>query len=143
MSTQEQIEANRRNGMLSKGPTTKEGKAVSAKNARKHGLLSGDVLLPSEDHGRFLELSERLKEELQPESELESVLVEQGRSNFTQQDALVTEHHAQGARPGLHCRQLRHRHGPLHLRARRASDVDAALRTADHVCDLQSLRSAL
>src|ERR1700730_2929738 len=76
MSTQEQIEANRRNGMLSKGPTTKEGKAVSAKNARKHGLLSGDVLLPSEDHGRFLELSERLKEELQPESELESVLVE-------------------------------------------------------------------
>jgi hypothetical protein len=32
---------------------------------------------------------------------IESVLVEQGRSNFAQQDALVTEHRAQGARPGL------------------------------------------
>jgi hypothetical protein len=76
MSTQEQIEANRRNGKLSKGPTTKEGKAISAKNARQHGLLSCEVLLPTEDAARFCEVAQRLREELGPQTELESMLVD-------------------------------------------------------------------
>jgi hypothetical protein len=76
MSTQEQIEANRQNGKLSKGPKTAEGKAVSANNARKHGLLSVDIVPPTEDNEKFSEFAERLHEELKPESELESMLVE-------------------------------------------------------------------
>ena len=36
-----------------------------------------------------------------------------------------------------------HRDGPLHLRPRRPADLDAALRAADHVRDLQPLRPPL
>lgn len=49
MSTEKQIEANQRNGWLSNGPVTGEGKVVSSRNALKHGLLLRQVLLPSED----------------------------------------------------------------------------------------------
>ncbi len=51
MGTPLQDEANRRNGRLSRGRKTPGGKAVSAKNALKHGLLSREVLLPDEDNG--------------------------------------------------------------------------------------------
>jgi hypothetical protein len=38
MATDKQIAANRRNGLLGRGPTTSAGKARSSRNALKHGL---------------------------------------------------------------------------------------------------------
>jgi hypothetical protein len=76
MSTPLQNEANRRNSRLSKGPKTAAGKARSATNALKHGLLSGGVLLPDEDEEAFFELSMGLSEDLKPVGKLELLLVE-------------------------------------------------------------------
>ena len=42
MSTQEQIEANRRNGKLSKGPTTKEGKVTGS--LKVMGFEAGELI---------------------------------------------------------------------------------------------------
>jgi hypothetical protein len=38
MATDKQIAANRRNGLLGRGPKTSAGKARSSRNALKHGL---------------------------------------------------------------------------------------------------------
>src|SRR5215472_8889010 len=76
MSSPEQVDANRRNGSLSNGPTTPEGKAASSKNAIKHGLLSREILLPKEDADAFAEFSQRLWAALDPNGELESLLVD-------------------------------------------------------------------
>jgi hypothetical protein len=76
VATPEQNDANRRNSQRSKGPKTPEGKARSAKNALKHGLLSSGVLLPGEDAEAFAELSRSLSEDLKPVGALELVLVD-------------------------------------------------------------------
>ncbi len=77
MTSSKQAQANRRNALKSTGPKTAEGKAAVHLNAMKHGLLSREVLLPGEDEAAFAELGERLRAELQPVGELESMLVEQ------------------------------------------------------------------
>ncbi|HEX9841636.1 MAG TPA: hypothetical protein VGC20_02755 [bacterium] len=46
MASKKQIAANRRNAKKSTGPRPPEGKAASAQNAVKHGLLSRTPLLP-------------------------------------------------------------------------------------------------
>jgi hypothetical protein len=61
---------------LATGPKTPKGKATSAKNATKHGLLSRDLLLRDERASHLRSLSERLAEELRPVGELELLLVE-------------------------------------------------------------------
>jgi hypothetical protein len=43
-------------------------------NARKHGLFAKEVLARGEDAARFAELSERLRQALAPENELEDAL---------------------------------------------------------------------
>src|SRR5579864_371721 len=75
MSSKAQIEANRRNGALSKGPATAEGKATSARNALRHGLLAEEVVLPDEDRQVYAEMAERACEEMNPVGELECSLV--------------------------------------------------------------------
>jgi hypothetical protein len=76
MTSDKQARANRRNGLKSTGPKTPEGKDAVRHNATKHGLLSRDVLLPGEDGAHLEELSERVRDELQPVGELESLLVD-------------------------------------------------------------------
>jgi len=76
MSTPSQIAANRRNGRVSNGPETPKGKAASAKNAMRHGLLSKDILLPNEDAEAFADLAKELRAALRPEGRLEMELAE-------------------------------------------------------------------
>jgi hypothetical protein len=76
MTSDKQIRANRRNARKSTGPKTPHGKAAVRLNARKHGLLSGQILLPNEDEVSLMQLSEHLYSQLLPVGELESILVD-------------------------------------------------------------------
>ena len=66
MASARQIEANRLNARASRGPKTDAGKAIAAKNALQHGLLSTEAILPGESASDFAEFAERLYAELQP-----------------------------------------------------------------------------
>ena len=66
----------RRNGAKSKGPITREGKANSAKNSLKHGLLARTVVLPNESKDRFVRLLRSLQKEFLPATAVERHLVE-------------------------------------------------------------------
>jgi hypothetical protein len=46
--TPAQVEASRKNGAMSTGPVTPDGKAIVSTNAVNHGLATGAALLPSE-----------------------------------------------------------------------------------------------
>ena len=76
MTSDKQIRANRRNARKSTGPKTQEGKTAVSHNALKHGLLSRQILLPHENEASLVQLNERLRSQLQPDGELESLLVE-------------------------------------------------------------------
>ncbi len=64
------------NGGKSLGPVTLVGKRVSSGNARSHGILSRELLLPSEDPTEFHQLMDELAAELRPVGTLEHALVE-------------------------------------------------------------------
>jgi len=74
MPTDAQIEANRRNAQRSTGPKTEEGKKQSRRNALKHGLAA-EVLVPDEDRKAFRKEKRRMREEIEPRSRIEEVLV--------------------------------------------------------------------
>ncbi|MGH6918426.1 MAG: hypothetical protein ACREJ0_12080 [Geminicoccaceae bacterium] len=74
MATANQIAANRTNARQSTGPRTAAGKAVAARNARRHGLFANEVLAVGEDAAGFFELGQRLRQALAPEGELEDAL---------------------------------------------------------------------
>jgi len=76
MTTQKQIEANRRNTRSSTGPKSRAGKAESKMNAMKHGLLAADLVVRGEDPVEFAGVLENLVDELQPQGPLEEQLVE-------------------------------------------------------------------
>ena len=76
MTSDKQAKANRQNALKSTGPRTPEGKAVARFNAVKHGLLSREVLLPSEDEDALRDLDEALRAELRPSGQLENLLVD-------------------------------------------------------------------
>ncbi len=76
MTTQKQIEANRRNSRRSTGPKTRTGKAESKMNAMTHGLLAADLVVRDEDPVEFARVLENLVDELQPQGSLEVQLVE-------------------------------------------------------------------
>jgi hypothetical protein len=75
MATRKQIAANRRNARKSTGPRSAEGKARSAQNAIKHGLTSRQIVLEDESEAEFQELRRNLHDDLAPESQLETLLV--------------------------------------------------------------------
>lgn len=60
--------ANQRNARKSTGPRTLEGNAVSSRNAFKHGLTAGQLLLPGKDFEEFDELRLAIFRDLQPNS---------------------------------------------------------------------------
>ena len=76
MTSDKQVQANRRNALRSTGPKTSEGKAAVRLNANKHGLRSQEILFPGEDGEDLKGLDESLRAELQPVGELENLLVD-------------------------------------------------------------------
>jgi hypothetical protein len=76
MSTERQKQASRLNGSQSHGPVTPEGKLASSRNAEKHGLLSGTIVLEGESTDRFLSLVAALRGEFQPRTPFEESLIE-------------------------------------------------------------------
>ena len=75
MTTQKQIEANRRNAQSSTGPKTEAGKAASSANAISHGLTAaGDVLLQDESADAFEELQRDMLADLAPQGALQGML---------------------------------------------------------------------
>ena len=76
MRTIKQIEAARANGAKSHGPVTEMGKAISARNNTRHGLLSQAVVLVGELPENFTALVATLVAEHQPQTESEMEQVE-------------------------------------------------------------------
>jgi hypothetical protein len=75
MRTTKQQEAARENGAQSNGPVTEEGKAISARNNTRHGLLSKTVALVGESDEKFADLFERLIAEHRPATDTEMEVV--------------------------------------------------------------------
>ena len=76
MSSQLQIDANRRNAQLSTGPRTPEGKAVSRLNALKSGIHAKSQVVPGEDPAELEALAEGYHQDWAPTSHLECFLVD-------------------------------------------------------------------
>ena len=75
-TAESRAEISRRNGAKSKGPISAPGKANSAKNGLKHGLLARTVVLPNESKDRFVRLLRNLQLQFQPANAVERHLVE-------------------------------------------------------------------
>jgi len=76
MSSDRQIEANRRNAKLSTGPRTADGKARVALNALKHGLTGKQVVLPNENPEDYDTFRADLLDAMDPHGALEGMLAE-------------------------------------------------------------------
>ena len=66
---------NRANAKLSTGPRSSAGKQASSRNATKHGLASGQLIIPGEDPAAFGALLADLLSDHQPADSTEELLV--------------------------------------------------------------------
>ena len=73
--TEAQQEASRRNGALSAGPKTPEDKAISSRNAEKHGMNGHSVVLRTESREDFDNLVADYTAEFQPRTRREHDLI--------------------------------------------------------------------
>ena len=89
MASITQITANRINAQSSAGPRSEEGKSVSRRNAARHGILSGKLLLDDEDRDAFDDLLIDLNETLRPVGAVEFGLVERIAVTLWRQRRLV------------------------------------------------------
>src|SRR5262245_6755641 len=76
MASEKQVVANRANGKRSTGPKTVAGKALSRRNAYKHGLTAETIVIGDEDPKAFDMLRAELQDEHNPRPGIESELVE-------------------------------------------------------------------
>lgn len=76
MATPAQIAANRRNALLSTGPRSEEGKAVSRFNALKTGIQANSQIIPGEDPSALEELAAGYHLEFRPATPVERFLVD-------------------------------------------------------------------
>jgi hypothetical protein len=77
MSSQKQIEANRRNALKSTGPKTGEGKSRASMNSLRHGLTAAQAVLPHEDADDYEKLREGMLESYAPSDAAELAIVEE------------------------------------------------------------------
>lgn len=73
---------NRANAQLSTGPRTLQGKANSCKNATRHGLTSGQVIIAGEDPEEFDSLLADLVRDHRPANRTEQLLVTQMAQSY-------------------------------------------------------------
>ena len=103
MSTQKQIEANRKNARNSTGPKTATGKATVAQNAIKHGLTAQKPLIPGEDPAEFDMHCQLMQDELDPQTPLETILA----------NRIITLSWQLNRGPGIHAAAFNHLIGDL------------------------------
>ena len=77
MSSIRRIKASRANGARSRGPFTPEGKARSAANAVRHGLLAKNVVLGLESNDLFQAMLAEYIARFAPADDVELALVEE------------------------------------------------------------------
>jgi len=86
MTTEKQIEANKKNALLSTGALTDKGKAIIAQNAVKHGIFARDLIITSgygkENEEEYRQLYHNLIENLSPQGQMEYLLVEKIAVDF-------------------------------------------------------------
>ena len=73
--SQARLAANRANSTRARGPTSERGKSISRRNSLKHGLTGEGIVLPEEDQAEVESRIETLRDELQPQSALGSMLI--------------------------------------------------------------------
>jgi hypothetical protein len=76
MTTLARIEANQRNGQLSTGPRTAEGKAIASRNATRHGIFAAVPVIPGESPEEWEAHRSGVVESLAPVGLLEVNLAE-------------------------------------------------------------------
>ncbi|MHC4950325.1 MAG: hypothetical protein ACYTEU_04970 [Planctomycetota bacterium] len=88
MTTQKQLEANRRNAQKSTGPKTDEGKRIASQNSTTHGLTASSehsretsragnrVVIASEDRGAYEHFRDDMILEYDPIGPMEYILTE-------------------------------------------------------------------
>src|SRR3954447_10868356 len=76
MISEKHSQAARNNGARSRGPVTPEGKAVSSRNALRHGLLAQTVVLPNEDAKVFNTFFYLFIERFEPVDDIEMSMLE-------------------------------------------------------------------
>ncbi len=76
MTPIEKAEISRRNGQLSEGPTSAEGKRIVSRNALKHGFASETIPVKSEEHAAYSRKLQTWVDQLRPNGLIELMLVE-------------------------------------------------------------------
>jgi hypothetical protein len=76
MISDQQLEANRSNALLSTGPKTEEGRKRSRTNALRHGLTGQVTTMNEEDRAAHDKFSEALIQNLAPEGAMETQLAQ-------------------------------------------------------------------
>ncbi len=76
MNIPRHITASKRNGRLSRGPATSEGRQASARNSLRHGLLAQTIVLDDESQPFFDELLHEFTLEHQPSTPSACALVQ-------------------------------------------------------------------
>jgi len=82
MKPSKRTQVNRENAKASTGPRTVKGKAAAARNALKHGLLSGVPLIPGEDPVALETLERELFADLAPQGAVETELAQRAALYF-------------------------------------------------------------
>ena len=76
MTSQKQLQANRRNAQKSTGPKSEQGKSIVAQNATTHGFTANTPLIPGEDPTAYSTFKTQLTKELNPQGPAEIMLTE-------------------------------------------------------------------
>ncbi len=111
----DRAEISRRNGRLSRGPTSPQGKKRSCMNSIKHGMTARLPVLPGEDEAAFCRLVDDVSDALGPRDAVEVVLAEQVASATWR---IARAERCEAARVSA---------------ALRAAEADAGLQTHDEV----------
>ncbi|HEV3163573.1 MAG TPA: hypothetical protein VGZ22_05995 [Isosphaeraceae bacterium] len=98
MSSEKQLLANQQNAQKSTGPKTAEGKTRSRRNALKHGLAGGGVVLNRADDAALAAKLKELNEHLEPIDVLERNLVTRVAIATIQMEKCVRKDRAETAR---------------------------------------------